>query len=121
MPNTNQLSTIEQARALVAELNARNIGGGVLPEFNSGTPAAPDFRNERSGIFLLPWLPGPGNFPEPRFGDALPYLLKFNNGAGGNNVGLILDKLRRYPTSPEYVYGEIAKEVNAMASNALEG
>lgn len=117
MFNKAQLATIEEARDLVAELNARGIGGGVLAEVNSGTQTAPDFHNDKSGIYLDPWNSLGG--PEPREGDAWGFLLRFRNGAGGNNVGLILDRLKRYPTSPEYVYRELAKEVDAMAANAL--
>lgn len=114
-----QLTTIDQARWLAAELNKRGIGGGVLPEVNSGTAEAPDYHNDQSGIYLDLW--NPAFNPEPQLGDAWGYLLRFKNGAGGNNVGLILDRLKRYPTAPEYVYRELGKEVDAMAANALEG
>ena len=109
--NISQLASWKQARDFVKILNARNFGGGVKPENTD-----PDL----SGIFTLLWLPGPGGFPEPHYTDEqgvmyYPLLLRFNNGAGGMNVGLMLDKFKRFPASPDYVWSELTKEVNSMA------
>lgn len=109
--NPAQLATFEQARELAAEMNSRGVGGGVRPE--TGDMAT-------SGIYTEPWLPGPQNFQEPggvdpKTGKAThPILLRFNNGAAGINVGLVLDKFKRYPMSPWYVWDAITREVNSM-------
>ena len=112
--NTNQLATWEQARECASQLTAGPIvvGNGVKPETgNSGT----------SGIYLPEWLGGPGGFAEPNHTDpqtgAKYFFLhfRFRNGAEGMNVGLIMDKFRRYPNSPYYVMSALAAEANSMA------
>ena len=40
---------------------------------------------------------------------------RFNNGAQDMNVGLIMDKFRRYPNSPMYVMGALAAEAASMS------
>lgn len=109
-----QLSTLDQSRQLVEELNARGIGGGVLPEVNTGSPESPNFENDKSGIYLERW---DGPFIRPDEGDYKPYLLRFQNGVGGMNVGLMLDKLKRFKMAPEYCYRTFAAEVDAMAGD----
>lgn len=110
--NLAQLASWAQARDLAKQLTDRGIGRGVKPE--SGDP-------ELSGIYTEPWLGGPANFPEPHYFDEktgthyYPLHFRFNNGAGGMNVGLIMDKFKRFPMSPGYVWDTIAREVNAMA------
>lgn len=110
--NLSQLATWDQARELAAQLTGRGIGRGVAPE---------NADQEKSGIYTEPWLGGPGNFPEPFHLDEstgekfYPLLLRFNNGAGGMNVGLIRDLFKRYPMSPGYVWGRIKAEVDSMA------
>lgn len=112
--NLSQLATWEQARDLAKKLGAApyNVGGGVMPE--TGDPAT-------SGIYTELWLSGPGNFPEPHYFDEktgqhyYPLLFRFRNGAGGMNVGLIMDKFRRYPSSPAYVFSTLVAEANSMA------
>jgi hypothetical protein len=111
--NIAQLATWEQARELAARLSAGPIvvGGGVKPE--NANPAV-------SGIYRPDWLPGPAAFPEPHYFDpqsGLKYYFlhfRFQNGAEGMNAGLILDKFRRYPSSPLYVMSVLAAEANAM-------
>jgi hypothetical protein len=112
--NTNQLATWEQARDYANKLTAGPIvvGGGVKPE--TADPAA-------SGIYLPNWVGGPGGFAEPNYTDPLTgakyFFLhyRFRNGAEGMNVGLIMDKFRRYPNSPAYVMMALAAEADAMA------
>ena len=112
--NTNQLATWEQARECANKLSGGPIvvGAGVKPE--TSNPAT-------SGIYLPEWVGGPGGFAEPNYTDpqtGVTYLFlhfRFRNGAEGMNVGLILDKFRRYPNSPMYVMGALAAEANSMA------
>lgn len=111
--NTNQLATWEQAREMASKLSAGPIlvGAGVKPE--SSDP-------ETSGIYLPSWSSGPGGFPEPNYTDqaGVKYFFlhyRFRNGAQGMNVGLILDKFRRYPMSPLYVMSVLASEADSMA------
>jgi hypothetical protein len=88
--NTNQLATWDQARETAIKLSVGPVGG-------------------------------PGGFPEPNYtdpktGEKYFYLhYRFQNGAEGMNVGLIMDKFRRYPNSPMYVMGALAAEAASMA------
>ena len=112
--NTNQLATWEQARDYANKLNAGPIvvGNGVKPETSNSA---------NSGIYRPPWEGGPGGFAEPNYTDKktgeknffLHY--RFRNGAEGMNVGLIMDKFRRYPNSPAYVMSALAAEADSMA------
>lgn len=104
MFNPAQLVTLDEARALVVEMNARGIGGGVLPESKDQSV---------SGIYIDPWDVQPDS-PAPEIGEAKFYSLRFKNGAAGINVGLVLDKFNRYPTSPAYVWSQVAAEVDSM-------
>jgi hypothetical protein len=112
--NIAQLATWEQARELAAKLGAGPIvvGGGVKPE---------NADQSRSGIYRPDWLPGPAAFPEPHFFDqqtGLKYYFlhfRFQNGAEGMNVGLIMDKFGRFPSSPLYVMSVLAAEADSMA------
>jgi len=115
--NLAQLASWDQARDLAVKLSVGPIvvGGGVLPE--TGDP-------ETSGIYTEYWLGGPGNFPEPHYFDEMtgthyyPLHFRFRNGAAGMNVGLIIDKFKRFPNSPLYVFGNLAAEANSMATAA---
>ena len=124
--NTNQLASYEQARALRDLLDQHKIGGGILPgDDEVGVTLTPNLNfpwlppvPQRVGIYLPVWQSGPGGFSEPNAigpdGAKLLFLhFRFQNGKEGLNVGLILDKFRRYPHSQEYVLGEIAKEAQA--------
>jgi len=110
--NTNQLASFEQARNLRDFFMASNYFSSVriLPE-------QPD--QSKSGIFLPEWSEGPGAFPEPNYTDPLTgtkyYFLhlRWSNGFE-NNVGLCLDKFRRYPFSPDYVMRTLSEEVKAF-------
>ena len=113
--NIAQLATWEQAREYAKKLSEGPIvvGGGVNPETSN---------NRTSGIFIPEWLPGPAAFPEPHYFDEVTgqkyYFLhfRFRNGAEGMNVGLIMDKFRRYPNSPYYVMSVLAAEASSMAA-----
>ena len=112
--NIAQLASWEQAREYAAKLSVGPIvvGGGVMPETADPTT---------SGIYTELWLGGPGNFPEAHYYDErtgthyYPFHFRFRNGAAGMNVGLIIDKFKRFPNSPLYVFGTLAAEANAMA------
>ena len=112
--NTAQLATWEQARDFAHKLSAGPIvvGDGVKSETNNPNT---------SGIYRPNWLGGPTGFAEPNYTDPLTgtkyFFLhfRFHNGAEGMNVGLIMDKFRRYPNSPMYVMGALAAEANSMA------
>jgi len=112
--NTNQLATWDQARDYANKLSAGPIvvGAGVKPE--TGDP-------KTSGIYLPDWVGGPGGFAEPNYTDPLTgakyfYLhYRFHNGAQDMNVGLIMDKFRRYPNSPAYVMRALAEEAASIA------
>ncbi len=112
--NIAQLATWDQARECAAKLGAGPfvVGGGVKPE--TPNPAT-------SGIYTPDWLGGPAAFPEPHYFDpqtGLKYYylhFRFRNGAEGMNVGLIMDRFRRYPNSPVYVLSQLVAEANSMA------
>ncbi len=121
--NVDQLATYEQARELRKMLDEHNIGGGVLPgDDEGGVTVTPNINfpwlppvPERVGIYLPKWESGPGGFVSPNStgpnGEKLLFLhFRFRSGKEGLNVGLILDKFRRHPHSPDYVLGEVAKE-----------
>ncbi len=83
--NPDQLTTIEEARAIAAMCK---FGGGVAPEVPND-----DYHNTVSGIYLDPWANPTGQTPEPRIGDARPFLLRFNPTVegfqpAGFNIGL---------------------------------
>jgi hypothetical protein len=114
--NRNQLATWEEARECATRLSTGPIvvGNGVKPE--SPNPAA-------SGIYIPQWFGGPSAFPEPSAVDEATGKkyhfchFRFNNGAEGMNVGLILDMFRRYPNSPSWVLGKLAEEAAELARN----
>lgn len=112
--NTNQLATWEQARVTAEKLMVGPIvvGGGVRPETSDP---------KTSGIYLPEWSSGPGGFAQPHYTDPVTgekYFhlhFRFRNGADGMNVGLIMDKFRRFPNSPGYVFVALAQEATQMA------
>lgn len=103
--NVAQLATIEQARALVSTL--AQYGMTVKPEVAD---------QAESGIYVPLWSDFGG--PIPADGDAKWYHFRFTNGAEGINVGLIQDRLKRYPNSPGYVLRSLAEEVSRIAEGA---
>jgi hypothetical protein len=113
--NTAQLATWNDARKMASLLSAGPIvvGEGVLPESTD-----PD----KSGIYIPSWDGGPGGFQEPNYVDpqtGVQYLFlhyRFLNGASGMNVGLIMDKFKRYPNSPTYVIMALAQEAASLAT-----
>ena len=112
--NRAQLATWQEARDLAAMLSRTGeaVGAGVMPETKDPLT---------SGIYIPSWLAGPSNFPRP--GEVDPetkreYLwlhLRFRNRAEGVCVGLVLDRLRRYPSAPGYVLQQLAVEVEGLA------
>jgi len=83
----NQLSTIEEAKAIAAKLGA--IGNGI------------------ADIYIPEYL---GPYAPPENGTAKFHHFKFRNGADGFNVGLVRSTMKFFPTSWPLM---IALEVNA--------
>jgi len=112
--NKNQLATWEQAREYADRLSKPPIvvGGGVKAETQDP---------KSSGIYRPEWVGGPGGFAEPNYTDPVTKVgyfflhYRFKNGAEGMNVGLIMDKFKRYPNSPMYVLGSLAEEARMIA------
>lgn len=121
--NAAQLSTLAQAMDYASKLSggAIVVGGGILapvartPDMQDGDP---DYTNSQSGIYLEPWVNAGSQTPPGKIADGdvyFPFQFRFKNGAAGMNVGLIIDKFRRYPTAPSYVMGTLAAEAASMA------
>jgi hypothetical protein len=114
--NTAQLATWDQARQYAKILSSGPIvvGGGVHVENHDSNV---------SGIYIPAWESGPGGFAEPNYIDpqtGVKYLFlhyRFVNGAVGMNVGLIMDKFKRYPNSPLYVLSALAQEAASLATH----
>ena len=90
--NPNQLSTIEEAKALAAQLGS--TGGGVrdiyIPEYD-------------------------GPYMAPEIGTSKFYHFRFANGAEGFNAGLIRTLIKQCPTSwLNMVSTEIGYQVKFM-------
>ena len=113
--NIAQLATWDQARQYAKILSSGPIvvGGGVHVENHDPNV---------SGIYIPNWSGGPAGFQEPNYIDpvtGVKYLFlhfRFVNGASGMNVGLIMDKFKRYPNSPTYVLTALAQEAASMAT-----
>ncbi len=109
--NTNQLATYQQAKDLRGKLNSH-------PEFKDCLVLPGDDQTKPSvqnpGIYIPVWETGPHSDPLPGVGPLKFLHLRFTNGFSGMNVGLALDKFRRYPTSPQYVIEQLAKEVKGL-------
>lgn len=121
MSNTNpntfnlaQLATWDEARECAHKLSDGPIvvGDGVLPETTNPNT---------SGIYIPAWFGGNGGFEQPNYADdktgkAYFHLhYRFRNGAEGMNVGLILDRFRRYPSAPFYVLNSLLEEARSLA------
>jgi hypothetical protein len=117
--NRAQLATWDEARHLALTLSsgALVVGGGVRPETQDA---------RTSGVYVPTWLGGPAGFGEPAERDektGREYFwihFRFLNGAEGVNAGLILDRLRRYPTASLYVLSALAAEVEGLARERKE-
>lgn len=120
--NPAQLASYNQARQLREFLNRFNFQ--ILPNDDEhGTPKPqpdPNFpwmppKPVECGIFLYPWESGPGGFEEPHgidpeTGEELLYLGYKSKNGKQNNVGLCIDKFKRYPGSPRYVVGALYED-----------
>jgi hypothetical protein len=101
--NPAQLATWQEARDLAVKIEAFRqsqglyMAGGVAPETSDANT---------SGIYVPSWTGGPGGFPEPNDVENLKYFLhyRFVNGRSGINVGLLLDKLKRFGGNEMYVF-----------------
>lgn len=129
MPNPNfniaQLASYNEARALRDYINNTQqfvaVGNLILPGDDETAPAPmpnPNFpwlppSVPRVGIFLPSWSPGPHSDPEPNDGQGRLWLsFRMENGRVFN-VGLWIDKFKRYPDSPDYVLRALAAETVA--------
>lgn len=121
--NPNQLASYAEARALRDYINSapqfvgRNIlSGDDATGSDSVVTPDPNFpwlppKVAKVGIYLPNWTAGPHADPEPNQDEKLFLHFRFANGFEGANVGLFLDKFRRYPNSPMYVLGVLASEI----------
>lgn len=109
--NPAQLATWDEAKELAAKIEAFRqktgnwMGGGVKVETNNV---------DTSGVYVPFWEGGPEGFPEPNDAGNGKFWLhfRFNNGASGLNVGLILDKLARYGGNEYYVFGSLSNDLS---------
>ncbi len=127
--NETQVISYEDARRAREVMDHFQIGAGVKPgddengipllsnPFAPWMPPLPIL----PGIYLPPWEGGPAGFPSPNLpGVTLdkPKLFlhfRFKNGAEGMNIGLIVDKFKRYPSAPNYVVDVLRKEADELA------
>lgn len=121
--NLMELATYEEARALRELFNHYGTGGGVLPgddekgvvpTVNPNFPWLPA-TIELPGIYQPSWVGGPAGFPIPQGPGGKKFLhFRFKNGGEGMNVGLCIDKFKRYPTAPLYVINTLNEEANNL-------
>lgn len=113
---TKQLATYQQARDLRDKINAFKVSdaqgvmsGGVKPgddEFGA---------SEDAGIVRPGWVDS-GHEPEPGYVDPktdeqyFNLVFMFKDGTGGNQVGLILDRLANSGNSEEVVLRALAAQ-----------
>ena len=129
--NEAQLSTLEQARALQKLINSVNfarpgesdlfIGGRVSPETeNNGTSGIyipDDFYVAPINSSSTTWPLPSTSLPDDPETAAHFFCLRFENGVSGFNVGLIVDRLRKYPSAPYYVLNQLRLEVDDFAAH----
>lgn len=121
--NPAQLASYDEARALREVVNNSQLFAlnPILSGDDEGLPAPAPNPNfpwlppvvPRVGIYLPVWVAGPHADPEPAEGDRLWLHYRFRNGKQGFNVGLWIDKFKRYPQSPYYVLSALAADVAA--------
>jgi hypothetical protein len=116
--NPAQLASYSEARALRSYLNSAMSTKILDADDEKGAPVLvnPNFpwlpaQPVEAGIYRPKWEGGPAGFPEPRDGDRFFLHFRWSNGFSGQNVGLIVDKFKRYPNSPQYVLDSIRAEV----------
>ena len=124
--NPEQLCSYSEARALRDALNADPrfaAPWNILPgddEFGNKPVSNPNFpwlppTYPQIGIFVPPWEPGPHSDPVP-FEPPDRYWLHFRIAAKpaiAFNVGLMIDRFRRYPNAPNYVVGQLSAEIRS--------
>jgi hypothetical protein len=108
--NPAQLATWQEAHDLAARMEAFRLNTG---SFLGGGVSAETENAETSGIYVPFWTGGPGGFPEPNDSANKKFWLhfRFNGGKSGLNVGLILDKLRRYNDNEMYVFMSLSNDL----------
>ncbi len=101
--NSNQLATYEEARELKSQIENFRITHEI---YMAGGVADENKDVGKSGIYIPSWESGPGGFPEPNDAEDQKFFLhfRFNSGRSGINVGLILDKIRRFAGNFSYVF-----------------
>lgn len=127
--NTIYFTELPAAMALAKEVTRRGIGNGVMPVTvmpgSNGDTSQAVVNDQTSGIYDSIWNWDTTFDPkpiDPARPNAKQYAFRYNvfNQSGvhvqGTNVGLILDQLRRYPMSPEYVFSQLKAEVDRMAA-----
>jgi|SRR6185369_12172165 len=118
--NPNQLASYDEARALRDYINSTQqfVNNNILlgddqdspaPQTNPNFPWLPPI-TPRVGIYLPLWAAGPHADPEPNAGNMLFLHFRMTNGKEGLNVGLWVDKFRRYPDNPSYVLAQLAAD-----------
>ena len=118
--NPSQLASYAEARALREYLNSTQqfASNPILAGDDQSAPAPVPNPNfpwlppiiPRVGIYLPAWTAGPHADPEPSQGEELFLHYRLANGREGFNVGLWIDKFKRYPGSPLYVLTTLATE-----------
>lgn len=98
--NSNQLATLDEAKAIAAKLGA--MGGSVKPLTSEA---------ETSGIYVPQYV---GPYAAPQNGSALFLHFRFYNGASGFNVGLIRETMKYFPFRWPLM---LSTEINAAANS----
>ncbi len=110
---TPELSNYEEARGLVTMLTANGIP--VRPGDDEIDPV-PREEDSRPGIYRPLWTPGVAS-PEPQYTDELGVkywrleLMMQGHQGGGQNVGMLLARLRKDPWHRQAVYDEIKRDL----------
>ncbi len=123
--NVAQLASYNEARALRDYINSTqefiSKNNLILPGDDETAPVAAKNPNfpwlpvtvPQFGIFLPSWSPGPAGDPEPNDGEGRLWLSFRMQNSNTFNVGLWIDKFKRYPDAPGYVLRTLADETVA--------
>ncbi len=119
--NPAQLATYAEARALRDAMNNTQSfqANPILPGDDETAPAPvpdPNFpwlppKVPNVGIYIPHWESGPHGDVVPNDGDRLFLHYRMKDGKSGFNVGLWIDKFKRYPAAAEYVIRSLAMDV----------
>ncbi len=119
--NPAQLATYVEARALREAMNRCPSfwANPILPgddEISAAPVPDPNFpwlppNVPIVGIYIPHWESGPAGNPAPSDGDSKWLHYRMKDGKEGFNVGLWIDKFKRYPNDPVYVVRSLAADV----------